>query len=214
MLKTRYFTVLNNDGYCQEIPYTRGILHGIFGFLILVVSLNKDPFIWPGFPLIVSLNYLISFIYHRIHLGETLFRFLDYNLVLLRILIFSEYLVSGLFFSLLPLLAFLGITIVGLREQSWKIWLHGPHNEKYAKLLHKYYEIYKKYYIIVVITEIIQFIYWNELRKKSLGAVFLPAGFYFATQPKMPWHGKYWSYHEDFHLILLFADLYLIFFYK
>ncbi len=138
---------------------------------------------WLFFPEpIIFLGYLVSFAYHRLPFYEAELKFLDHILILARIVFFDGYNDVGVFLLL------------------GGIWVY-HNNLNYPQL--------KAYTLLSVW---IQGFCYSLTGKHFLVLSQLPyviSGALFYRPQLRPWHGEWWNYHEDFHLVLFLTDIVL-----
>jgi len=183
-LKKKYIT------YDEDIPEYRGIIHGVTSPIFLIL----------GYP-IISANYLVSFFYHRVPINEETAKFLDHLIVALRVLSFPEAIPSKFWYRyrllLIPIILYL---------------LFHQFKDKYNIKDIEYYNFIQK--SMVFFSLLVAFTTKNsKIRIAGLIYIIPCLVFYFKVK-NLPWHGKCWSQHDDFHFLLFIVDLYMCLYYK
>ncbi len=183
-LKTKY------DTYDEEIPVYRGLIHG----------LTWPIFLFWGYP-IISLNYLVSFLYHRVPIDEETTKFWDHIFVALRILSFPEA-VPSKFWNRYKLLT---IPI------AYYLLFHRVKKRYNFQDIEYYFTIQK---LMIFFSLVVAFSTKNKKIAIAGLMYLLPGLIFFFKRGNLQWHGKWWCSHDDFHLILFFLDVYMCLYYK
>lgn len=177
------------DTLDEKIPILRGYIHGLSWPLFLYTH----P--------IISINYLVSFLYHRVKINEEITRFLDHFFIALRILSFPET-IPHKFFDRYPLLSILIIYYIIFHKIKNKIKSNS----------FDYYNVIQK---LMILFSLIVAMSTHNKRIAYSGLLYLIPGFIFYLKiNNLPWHSELWDTHEDFHLSLFIIDLYVCFYSK
>jgi hypothetical protein len=168
MLKTKYELV------DQDIPVFRGVLHILTFWIWFGIS---EP--------LLGVSYLISFCYHRLPFAETVFKFLDHELIVLRAVFFERVTPLGIFLGILPIFWFLFYPRIN-------------------------YDYFRLYIVASAVVMSLWYISQGMYNKIASGILYIIPGLIYQQDRTMFWHVTgVWSSHEDFHTVLFLLDMVL-----